>query len=109
MPLVPRRSRSLPLRFAGMLSPRDAALLEAYARECEDCARAASIEGARANARLSVDIQRTATLKRFVRRLNDTPRKCLDFKPRHSPNSNQSLHFKRDSISLLSQGRHRVC
>ena len=25
--------------------------------------------------------------------------------PRHSPNSNQSLHFKRDSISLLSQGR----
>ncbi len=29
--------------------------------------------------------------------------------PRHSPNSNQSLHFKRDSISLLSQGRHRVC
>src|SRR5258705_3605600 len=26
--------------------------------------------------------------------------------PRHSPNSNQSLHFKRDSISLLSQGRH---
>jgi len=63
-----------------MLSPRDAALLEAYAKECEDCARAASIEGARANARLSVDIQRTATLKRFVRRLNDTPRKCLDFK-----------------------------
>src|SRR5882672_1835784 len=25
--------------------------------------------------------------------------------PRHSPNSNQSLHFKRESISLLSQGR----
>jgi hypothetical protein len=41
-----------------MLSPRDAALLEAYARECEDSARAASIESARAHARLSVDIQR---------------------------------------------------
>ena len=27
-------------RVAGMLSPRDAALLEAYARECEDRARA---------------------------------------------------------------------
>ena len=36
-------------RVAGMLSPRDAALLEAYARECEDCARAASIDSARAN------------------------------------------------------------
>ena len=45
-------------RVAGMLSPRDAALLEAYARECEDSARAASIESARANTRLSVDIQR---------------------------------------------------
>jgi hypothetical protein len=45
-------------RVAAMLSPRDAALLEAYARECEDRARAASIEGARANARLSVDIPR---------------------------------------------------
>ncbi len=45
-------------RVAGMLSPRDAALLEAYARECEDCARAASVESARANTRLSVDIQR---------------------------------------------------
>jgi hypothetical protein len=45
-------------RVAGMLSPRDAALLEAYARECEDCARAASIESARANTRLSFDIQR---------------------------------------------------
>jgi hypothetical protein len=31
-------------RVAGMLSPRDAALVEAYARECEDCARAASAE-----------------------------------------------------------------
>jgi hypothetical protein len=31
-------------RVAGMLSPRDAALVEAYARECEDCARAASTE-----------------------------------------------------------------
>jgi hypothetical protein len=45
-------------RVAGMLSPRDAALLEAYARECEDSARAASIESATANTRLSVDIQR---------------------------------------------------
>jgi hypothetical protein len=50
-------------RVAGMLSPRDAALLEAYARECEDCARAGSIECAsiiasRANTRLSVDIRR---------------------------------------------------
>jgi hypothetical protein len=45
-------------RLAGMLSPRDAALLEAYARECEDRARAVSIEGAGANTRLSVDIQR---------------------------------------------------
>jgi hypothetical protein len=44
-------------RVAGMLSPRDAALLEAYARECEDGARAASIESARANTRLPVDIQ----------------------------------------------------
>jgi hypothetical protein len=44
-------------RVAGMLSPRDAALLEAYARECEDSARAASIESARANPRLSIDIQ----------------------------------------------------
>jgi len=31
-------------RIAGMLSPRDAALVEAYARECDDCARAASAE-----------------------------------------------------------------
>jgi len=45
-------------RVAGMLSPRDAALLEVYARECEDTARAASIESARVNTRLSVDIQR---------------------------------------------------
>jgi hypothetical protein len=45
-------------RVAGMLSPRDAALLEAYAREREDSARAASIESATANTRLSVDIQR---------------------------------------------------
>ncbi len=45
-------------RVAVMLSPRDAALLEAYARECEESARAASIESARANTRLSVDIQR---------------------------------------------------
>src|SRR6202035_5156911 len=46
-------------RVAGMLSPRDAALLEAYARECEDCARAASVESARANPRPPVDIQRS--------------------------------------------------
>jgi hypothetical protein len=45
-------------RLAGMLSPRDAALLEAYARECDVSARAASIESARANTRLPVDIQR---------------------------------------------------
>jgi hypothetical protein len=45
-------------RVAGMLSPRDAALLEAFASECEDSARAASIESARANTRLSVDVQR---------------------------------------------------
>lgn len=40
-------------RVASMLSPRDAALVEAYARECEDCA--ASIERARINHRLSVE------------------------------------------------------
>jgi len=45
-------------RVAGMLSPRDAALLEAYAKECDDSARAASIESPRANTRLSVAIQR---------------------------------------------------
>jgi hypothetical protein len=45
-------------RVAGMLSPRDAALLEAFASECEATARAASIESARANTRLSVDVQR---------------------------------------------------
>jgi hypothetical protein len=45
-------------RLAGMLAPRDAALLEVYGRECEDSACAASIESARANKRLSVNIQR---------------------------------------------------
>jgi hypothetical protein len=45
-------------RIASMLSPRDAALVEAYARECEDCARAASIEGAGVNKRLSVGSRR---------------------------------------------------
>jgi hypothetical protein len=45
-------------RVASMLSPRDAALVEAYARECDDSARAASIEGARVDARRSVEIQR---------------------------------------------------
>jgi hypothetical protein len=43
-------------RVAGMLSPRDAALLEVYAREC---ARAAFIESARANTRLSVRARET--------------------------------------------------
>jgi hypothetical protein len=45
-------------RVAGMLSSRDAALLEAYARECEDRAGAASRENARANVRPSANIQR---------------------------------------------------
>jgi hypothetical protein len=45
-------------RIASMLSPRDAALVEAYARECEDYARAASIEGAGVNKRLSVESRR---------------------------------------------------
>jgi hypothetical protein len=45
-------------RIASMLSPRDAALVEAYARECEDCARAASIEGAGVNKRLSIETRR---------------------------------------------------
>ena len=44
-------------RVASMLSPRDAALVEAYARECDDSARASSIEGARVDTRRSVDIQ----------------------------------------------------
>jgi hypothetical protein len=45
-------------RIASMLSPRDAALVEAYARECDDCARAASIEVAGANKRLSIATRR---------------------------------------------------
>jgi hypothetical protein len=45
-------------RIASMLSPRDAALVEAYARECEDCARAASIEGAGVNKRLLIESRR---------------------------------------------------
>src|SRR5260370_29376950 len=45
-------------RVASMLSPRDTALVEAYARECDDSARAAYIEGARVDTRRSVDIQR---------------------------------------------------
>ena len=45
-------------RVASMLSPRDAALVEAYARECDDSARAGSIDGARVDARRSVEIQR---------------------------------------------------
>src|SRR4029077_20060728 len=44
-------------RVASMLSPRDAALVETYARECDDSARAASIEGARVDMRRSVEIQ----------------------------------------------------
>jgi hypothetical protein len=39
-----------------MLSPQDAALVEAYARECDDIARASSIEGARS---ISVDQSRS--------------------------------------------------
>jgi hypothetical protein len=43
-------------RVAGMLSQRDAALLEAYARECEDRARAAfSFENARLTSDTSVE------------------------------------------------------
>ena len=45
-------------RVASMLSPRDAALVEAYARECDDSARAPSIEGSRVDTRRSVEIQR---------------------------------------------------
>jgi hypothetical protein len=44
-------------RIATMLSPGDAELVEAYARECEDCARAASIEGTRINNRRSTETQ----------------------------------------------------
>lgn len=46
-------------RVASMLSPRDAALVEAYARECEDRARVASIEGIKVNTRQSVEIRST--------------------------------------------------
>jgi hypothetical protein len=42
-----------------MLSPRDAALVESYAEECEDRAGAASIEGAEINNRRSVEAHRT--------------------------------------------------
>jgi hypothetical protein len=45
-------------RIASMLPPRDAALVETYARECEDCARAASIEGAGVDKRLSIETRR---------------------------------------------------
>src|SRR6266852_9403405 len=45
-------------RVASMLSPRDAALVEAYVRECEDCARAASVEGGRVNNCRSVEAHR---------------------------------------------------
>jgi len=45
-------------RIGLMLSPGDAALLEAYARECEDCGRAASIENAGVNSGLSVEVRR---------------------------------------------------
>jgi hypothetical protein len=53
-------------RVAGMLSPRDAALLEAYARECEDSARAASIESATAKRvyRSTSNVETTRTLDR---------------------------------------------
>jgi hypothetical protein len=45
-------------RIASMLSPRDAALVEAYASECEDCARAAAIDSAGANKRPSIEARR---------------------------------------------------
>ena len=45
-------------RIASMSSPRDAALVEAYARECEAQARVASIEGIKVNTRQSVEIRR---------------------------------------------------
>jgi hypothetical protein len=51
-------------RVAGMLSPRDAVLLEAYARECEDRARAAFIENARVNSGLSVEVRRDGLTSR---------------------------------------------
>ena len=44
-------------RVASMLSPRDAALVEAHARECEDRARIAAIEGTKVNTRQSVEIR----------------------------------------------------
>lgn len=42
-------------RIASMLSPRDAELVEAYARKCEDSARAASIDGVKANDRRLIE------------------------------------------------------
>jgi len=45
-------------RIGLMLAPGDAALLEAYAREGEDCGRAASIENAGVNSGLSVEVRR---------------------------------------------------
>jgi hypothetical protein len=42
-------------RIASMLSPQDAALVEAYARECEDHARAASIEGVKVRPRRLIE------------------------------------------------------
>jgi IS30 family transposase len=44
-----------------------------------------------------------ADIKRYVQRLNNTPRKCLDFQTPAEAflNSNQPLHFKRDSIPRL--------
>ncbi|MCK1326544.1 hypothetical protein IVA93_40030 (plasmid) [Bradyrhizobium sp. 155] len=44
-----------------------------------------------------------ADLTTYTKRLNDTPRKCLDSRdpPRHSLSSNQPLHFKRESIHPL--------
>ena len=44
-----------------------------------------------------------ADLKRHVQRLNDTHANALTSRrlPRHSQNSNQSLHFKRDSIPRM--------
>jgi len=45
-------------RVASMLSPRDVAVVEIYARECEDFARASSIDGAKVNNLASIEPQR---------------------------------------------------
>jgi hypothetical protein len=45
-------------RVASMLSLRDAAVVETYARECEDFAHASSIDCARVNTLVSIAPQR---------------------------------------------------